>query len=467
MSHTILHTPVCDLLGCRYPLVLAGMGGVARSELVAAVSSAGGFGFLGMVREPVRLIEAEVGRARAAGHRRFGVNLIPAATDPALLEQQLGCCIELAVPAVCLFWDLDAATVRRLRDAGILVVYQVGSAAEAVAAERAGAQVLIAQGVEAGGHVRGTKPLSETLPEVLAATSVPVLAAGGIADGLDVASVLALGAEAAVIGTALIATDESFAHDYHKQRLLEASAGDTVLTEAFHVNWPPGAPVRVLRSEVTAGRRGDPHAAESVVIGDEDGRPIRLFSTDSPLRSMSGEFAAMALYAGTGVGRVHDVVAAGERLRSIVQAAEDVLANTGVGSERIEMSSSVCYADEVGAEYMGLLGRAELLERLNGLVDSLRAALRQTLRDPAGVRWQRDCAHWAVRLARLVARRGGSPSRRDRADALPAGQTQEAVATEIEKHVRALLPLVADDCVRGPLEALVADLGAHAGTCAG
>jgi len=116
---------------------------------------------------------------------------------------------------------------------------------------------------------------------------------------------------------------------------------------------------------------------------------------------------------------------------------------------------------------MGLLGRAELLERLNGLVDTLRAALRQTLSQPAGVRWQRDCAHWAMRLARLVARRGGSPSRRDRAAALPAGQTQDAAAREIEKQVRALLPLVADDCVRDPLEALLAGLGAHAETGAG
>ncbi|HEY0920842.1 NAD(P)H-dependent flavin oxidoreductase, partial [Devosia sp.] len=337
MTHAILHTPACDLLGCRAPLVLAGMGGVARSELVAAVAAAGGFGFLGMVREPVRLIEAEVGRVREAGHERFGVNLIPAATDATLLAAQIDCCIALAVPVVCLFWDLDPAVVRRLRDAGITVVYQVGSGAEAAAAQQAGAQMLIAQGVEAGGHVRATRPLAETLPEVLAATTLPVLAAGGIADGRDVATVLALGAEGAVLGTALIATVEAFAHDYHKQRLLAATAEDTVLTEAFHVNWPPGAPVRVLRSAVTEGGRGDPFVAAPAVIGEEEGRPIRLFSTDSPLRSMHGEFEAMALYAGTGVGRVHEVVPAGARLAAIAGAAEAALAAIGPGRERIEL----------------------------------------------------------------------------------------------------------------------------------
>ena len=461
MTQTILHTPVCDLLGCRYPLVLAGMGGVARSELVGAVTAAGGFGFLGMVREPVRLIEAEIGRVRAAGHERFGVNLIPAATDVALLAAQIECCIGLAVPVVCLFWDIDEAVVRRLRDAGIVVVYQVGSAAEAREAEQAGAQVLIAQGIEAGGHVRATRPLAETLPEVLAATALPVLAAGGIADGGDVATLLALGADGAVLGTALIATVEAFAHDYHKQRLVAATAHDTALTEAFHVNWPPGAPVRVLRSAVTQGERGDPFTAAPTVIGEEEGRPIHLFSTDSPLRSMHGEFEAMALYAGTGVGKVHEVVPAGERLAAIAGAAEAGLAAIGPGRERIELTSSVCYADEVGAAYMGLLGRDELLVRLNGLVDALRAALRQEVRRPGaatGLPWASQCARWAWQLARRVERRGGTATRADGEHALPGGLTPDAAAREIEARVRALLPLVADECVRGPLEAVLADI---------
>jgi len=221
---TPLHSPVCDLLGCRYPLVLAGMGGVARAELVGAVAQAGGFGFLGMVREPVELIHAQVQALRERGVHRFGVNLIPAATDPELLEAQVAACVALGVPVVGLFWDLSAPLVQRLRAAGITVVCQVGTSSEARAAQAAGAQVLIVQGVEAGGHVRGTQPLHELLPEVLAATTVPVLAAGGIADGADVATVLALGAQGAVLGTALIATTESFAHDHHKQRLVGAAS---------------------------------------------------------------------------------------------------------------------------------------------------------------------------------------------------------------------------------------------------
>lgn len=330
MHDTLPATDLCRLLGCRLPLLLAGMGGVARSELVAAVTGAGAFGFLGMVREPLALIEREVAQVRARTDLPFGVNLIPAATPAPLLREQVGLCITLRVPVVCLFWDVDRAVVERLRGAGITVVHQVGSVQDALDAQEAGAQALIAQGVEAGGHVRGRQPLAGLLAGVLATARVPVAAAGGLADGRDVARVLAAGAQAAVLGTALVATHESFAHDYHKRRLVAARASDTLLTEDFHVNWPPHAAVRVLRNSVTRGERGDPFgpapATGPAVIGEEEGRPIHLFSTDSPLRSMTGDFEAMALYAGRGVDRIAGVEPAADCVRRIAAEAAAQLA---------------------------------------------------------------------------------------------------------------------------------------------
>ena len=135
-----------------------------------------------------------------------------------------------------------------------------------------------------------------------------------LVDGADLVTVLALGAQGAVFGTALIATEESFAHEYHKQRLVEAANEDTVLTDAFHINWPYGANVRVLTNSVTRGERGDPFGKRRTVIGDDEGRPIYLFSTDSPLRSMTGDFEAMALYAGAGVGRISAVQPAADKI---------------------------------------------------------------------------------------------------------------------------------------------------------
>jgi nitronate monooxygenase len=317
------HTRACELLGCEHPVVLAGMGGVARSELVAAVAEAGGFGFLGMVREPPELIEREIAALRKRTSRPFGVNLIPAATDPALLRRELDVCLRAKVHAVTLFWDLHPEVVAELKRAGVLVACQVGSADEARAAAAAGADIVIAQGVEAGGHVRGLTALSALVPDVVAAVDTPVLAAGGIVDGPGLAAALLWGAQGVVVGTGFLATEESFAHDYHKRRVVEAGPDETVHTTAFHINWPPGAPVRVLPNSALRGERGG--AEGRTVIGDEEGRPIYLFSTDSPLRSMTGDFEAMALYAGQGAGRIKSVVPAGERLLAIVREARALL----------------------------------------------------------------------------------------------------------------------------------------------
>jgi nitronate monooxygenase len=471
----VLHRPVCDLLGCTYPLVLAGMGGVARSELAAAVAEAGGFGFLGMVREPVSLIRSEVQALRARGVQRFGVNLIPAATPPDLLEAQLQACIELEVPVVALFWDLAARIVRRLRDAGVVVVYQVGSTEQAVAARQAGAQIIIAQGCEAGGHVRGTTPLEELLPEVIAAVDCPVLAAGGISDGRDVATVLTLGAQGAVLGTALMATHESFAHSYHKQRLLEANGPDTVLTDIFHINWPRGAKVRVLPNSVTRGERGDPFGPTRTVIGDEEGRPIHLFSTDSPLRSMSGDFEAMALYSGMGVGRINAIVSAGDRLRTIVADASAILAAESGNAESADVSSPVCYADTANDSYMGFASREELLAALNELLEAERAGSRVCLRTAAEAEdatlealvedIQRDEAHWCAVLTKTIVALGGQPTARvgefhDKAMAIAALPERLTFLNRgqgwVVKRLRTLLPRVRDDSVHRALSSMLA-----------
>lgn len=391
-----------QLLGCPLPVVLAGMGGVARSELVNAVTAAGGFGFLGMVREPVALIEQEVARVRAAGHARFGVNIIPAATDAGLLARQLDAIIALAVPVVALFWDIDPRIVARLRDAGIIVVYQIGSVDEALTAERVGAQLLIAQGVEAGGHVRGVVPLRELLPAVVHATHVPVLAAGGLATGADLVTALAMGAQGIVLGTALLATDESFAHPFHRQQVLEAEASDTVLTDAFHINWPLHAPVRVLKSRVTA--LATPPAAPQV-IGDEEGRPIYLFSTDSPLRSMTGDFAAMALYAGTGVGAINNIIPARERIGAVLAEASTFIPRLPI--PLAGRSSAVCYIGEMDGDYAGVLSPPESAAAIAALLRPCHELLRLTLAlradDPSriGPPFNPDAAPLAGRLVQL------------------------------------------------------------------
>lgn len=322
-----LRTALCELLACDHPVLLAGMGGVARSELVAAVTEAGGYGFLGMVREGPDFIRSEITAVRQATARPFGVNLIPAATAPDLLEAEVAVCLEEEVHSVCLFWDVFPDVVARLKAAGILVLHQVGSVADAEAAIAAGVDALIVQGIEAGGHVRGQTPWAELLADIRSLTKLPLAVAGGITDGRGLAAAIQAGADGVCMGTAFLATVESFAHDYHKERILKARPGDTVHTEIFHRNWPMGAPVRVLANSVTRGEHGDPWREEATEIAREGDRPIYLFSTDSPLRNTVGDLEAMALYAGVGASRINDLPTAAERLRRVVADAAELLAS--------------------------------------------------------------------------------------------------------------------------------------------
>jgi nitronate monooxygenase len=326
-----LKTPVCRLLGCDYPIVSAGMGGVARSELVAAVLAAGGYGLLGMVRETPGLIRREIAAVRERTDRQFGVNLIPFGTDPALLEDEMAACFEAKVHALCFFWEVRGDVIAQAHQAGCKVLYQVGQLTDAIAAEAAGADVIICQGVEAGGHVHGDVSSVVLLPQVAQAVQVPVLASGGFATGGGLVAAFALGAQGIHSGTAFLATNESYAHEFHKQRIVEATSEQTVHSDVFAINWPPRSPVRTLPNSVTESYRDKlwghgPDDFSREVIGREGDRPIYRFSTDSPLRNMTGNFEAMAPFAGQSCGLIEDICPAGERLRRIVWEAETILA---------------------------------------------------------------------------------------------------------------------------------------------
>jgi NAD(P)H-dependent flavin oxidoreductase YrpB (nitropropane dioxygenase family) len=207
------------------------------------------------------------------------------------------------------------------------VSWQVGSLAEAVAAERAGCDFVVAQGTEAGGHVRGESSLLPLLSQVLDAVRVPVVAAGGIATSRSLAAVLACGAGGARIGTRFLASAESGAHPSYVKAVLAASAADTVLTEAYSGMWPE-APHRVLRSAIAAAE-----ALADGVVGEvregEQAIPIERFSVIPPTRTTTGHVDAMALYAGESVANVTSVQPAATILADLVSGAERLLGAAG------------------------------------------------------------------------------------------------------------------------------------------
>ena len=380
--HVALHTPLIDILGCDYPILLAGMGGVSRHELAAAVSNAGGFGSLGMVRESPALIKQEVEAYRSLSERSFSVNLIPAATDKALLKAQIDLCIELKIPAVTLFWDIFPDVINAFSEAGITVLHQVGSQRDADKALRAGVNILIAQGRGAGGHVRGEDSLFALLPDIVSMSNVPVVASGGITSGEGLVASLALGAQGVCCGTLFLATDESNAHQLHKTRIVEAKPGETLHTYRFFKNWPMAAAVRVLPNGVT---RGDfdhlRNASENTIIAEQDGQPISLFSTDSPLKGASGDLNAMAIYAGESSASIKDITGAADRVERLIVEADKRLKKLHAVSEVLQESvqpyaSSPCLAasgdSTMNLEALGYLSKNDLTEQLQQLLTNSR-----------------------------------------------------------------------------------------------
>lgn len=321
----MIATRLTHFLGIQYPILQAGMGGVARAGLAAAVSGAGGLGVLGMIRMPPDFIRAQIRRVRELTDRPFGVNLVPAVVTPEEFEAQVAVCVAERVPVLSLAFADPAPYIERARAEGIMVLQQVGSVAEAVRAVEAGVDVIVAQGAEAGGHLMGDAGGLALVPRVVDAVApTPVVAAGGIVDGRGVVAALALGAEGVWVGTRFVASEESEAHPTYKQRLLVARDGDTLRTERFSVGWPD-APHRVLRTPVAEGRaRPGEGPVARMRIGDHV-LEIPAFSPACPTTHTEGEVEAMALYAGQSVGAIREIRPAGEIVRGLVEEAERII----------------------------------------------------------------------------------------------------------------------------------------------
>jgi NAD(P)H-dependent flavin oxidoreductase YrpB (nitropropane dioxygenase family) len=248
----MIHTRICELLGVVHPIVLGGMGTATTAPLVAAVSNAGGFGTLGTSAFNAETLQAQIEGIRERTDKPFGVNHLMFQIQEDMFQVTLR-----ARPAVAAFaWarkDQDLREYfRRAHGAGCTVMYMAGEVAEASRAAQAGADVIVAQGTEAGGHVVWMASLPLVPMMVNAVAPLPVLAAGGIADGRGLAAALALGAEGVLLGTRFMATPEAPIHANYKTAIVKSDGHDTVLTEipdlASQRVWP-GAMSRAQRNK--------------------------------------------------------------------------------------------------------------------------------------------------------------------------------------------------------------------------
>lgn len=308
-----------DHLNLKLPIWNAGMGGgMAGPALVAAVCEAGGLGVLGAGSAPGHLVSAWLEQTRALSSRPFGANIILPMSDGSDIEA----CFNARVPVLVLFWGDAQPYVKDAHKRDMFVVAQCGGPEDAVAAADAGVDAVIMQGVEAGGHVKAVAPLAQTLGATIKVLGpVPVIAAGGIADGGAIADVLAAGAQAASLGTRFVASVEADAFQDYKQRIVKAAAADTVMTTLFDIGWP-NANHRVIRNttyerwaaagQPASGERpGEKQDVGELTLG-EHRVLLQRYCVIPPLSGFDGDLEAMPLYAGHSVDGIHDIAPAAD-----------------------------------------------------------------------------------------------------------------------------------------------------------
>lgn len=330
--------------GVRHPFACAGMAFAGMTpQLTIAVCKAGGIGALGVGFTPPELLREHIRTIRAATDAPFNVNFITCFDNDA----QVKVCAEERVPIVSWHWGHPSESNRTLlREAGVAYWEQVGSAADAVRAVEAGAEVVIAQGYEAGGHNYQGLPDGPGLPTfVLLPTVVDavagralVLGAGGVSDGRGVAAALALGADAVWVGTRMVATVEAAVHDEHKRRIVEARGEETVFSSIFGPEWPHFNPMRLQKNrvvtewnhrlaEVPQERSGLPQVGKTVLYGQP--MPMNKFNVILPTPETEADWEEMPWLMGQGAGLVKDVRPAGEVVESMMQEASAICARLG------------------------------------------------------------------------------------------------------------------------------------------
>lgn len=237
-----MNTRVTQMLGIEYPVIQGGMAWVAEHHLAAAVSNAGGLGLIGAASAPAEIVREEIRKAKELTDKPFGVNVMlmnPNAEEVAKVV------IEEGVKVVTTGAGNPAKFMPMWKEAGVKVIPVVASVAMAKLMERGGADAVVAEGMESGGHVGSTTTMA-LVPQVVDAVDIPVIAAGGIGDGRGYAAAMMLGASAVQMGTRFVLADESIVHDNYKEKLIKSKDIDSEVT-----GLSTGHPIRVIRNKMT------------------------------------------------------------------------------------------------------------------------------------------------------------------------------------------------------------------------
>ena len=313
--HTPLHTPICDLLGIEYPVILAGMGGVSMSALVAAVSNAGGLGIIGAATLDPQTLRDEIRKTRDLTDKPFAVDLL--APDPEMIRPHMQVVFDEDVRIFVAGLAVPAAFIEEMHKRDMIVMVMCGRVRHAEKSVAAGADIVAAQGTEAGGHTGEIGALA-LIPQVVDAVKVPVIAAGGMSDGRGLVAALALGAEGAIFGTRFIASPEAQAAPGYREALVRSNEADTMRTRAY-----TGKTARTIKTAYAEEweKKADqiqPFPFQAMVS-------VQNQVMDYPGLTESFDVTRTFMPAGQGVGMIHEIKPAAEIVRDIVREAEAVI----------------------------------------------------------------------------------------------------------------------------------------------
>ena len=326
----MISTSIMRDFGLATPIVNAGMAMIARPALAAAVCESGGLGTIGSDINPPDVLRDLIRKTKALTKRPFGVDLI----GDFVTDEHISVLLEEQVALAIFFWTLPTSEhVERLKHAGIKVWMQVGRVAEAEQAVALGAEALVVQGAEAGGHNRAEASTMTLFPRIRRLfPGLPLLAAGGIVDGTTMAAALALGADAVWCGSRFLASLEAEAHDAYKARVQAADVGDTAILSIYGPEWPD-QPMRAIVNDgarAALGREAEATKdAEGQFIGSTvlNGQtiPVPRYSAILPTPDFDGDIEQACLTAGQSAGNIDEVLPAGEIVRRMTAEAKSVL----------------------------------------------------------------------------------------------------------------------------------------------
>jgi NAD(P)H-dependent flavin oxidoreductase YrpB (nitropropane dioxygenase family) len=326
----MLSTSITRAFGLTTPIVNAGMAMIARPALAAAVCEAGGLGTVGSDINPPDVLRDLIRQTKALTKRPFGVDLI----GDFVTNEHISVLIEEQVALAIFFWTLPTVEhVERLKQSGVKVWMQIGRVVEAEQAAVLGAEALIVQGAEAGGHNRAEASTMTLFPRIRARfPALPLLAAGGIIDGRTMAAALVLGADAVWCGSRFLASQEAEAHDAYKARVLSADVGDTAILSIYGPEWPGQAMRAIVNDGARMALGREPEATDDAsgqIIGSTilNGQkiPTPRYSAILPTRDFDGDIEQACLTAGQSAGNIDEILPAGEIVRRMTNEAKAAL----------------------------------------------------------------------------------------------------------------------------------------------